>query len=83
MLGHLLSNYNARGEIQFISLIKLGDTKYDGGYVKSCLLDPVPTFLLKDCVDILLPSITKLVNLSLFEGVFFRTIQEGSCHCPY
>ena len=37
--------------------------------IKSCLLDPVPTFL-KDCVDILLPSITKFVNLSLMR-VFF------------
>ena len=37
---------------------------------KSCLLDPVPTFLLKDCVDILLLSVTELVNLSLDEGVF-------------
>ena len=36
--------------------------------IKSCLLDPVPTFLLKDCVDILLPPIPKLDNLSLTEG---------------
>ena len=36
---------------------------------KSCLLDPWPTFLVKDCLDILLPSITKLVNYSLAEGV--------------
>ena len=35
---------------------------------KSCLLDPWPTFLVKDCLDILLPSITKLVNYSLLEG---------------
>ena len=35
---------------------------------KSCLLDPWPTFLVKDCLDILLPSITKLVNCSLSEG---------------
>ena len=28
-----------------------------------------PTLLLKDCVDILLPSNTKLVNFSLAEGV--------------
>ena len=34
------------------------------------VLDPVPTFLLEDYVEILLPSITKLVNLSLAEGVF-------------
>ena len=36
---------------------------------KSCLLDPWPTFLVKECSDILLPSITKLVNCSLSEGL--------------
>ena len=36
---------------------------------KSCLLDPLPTFLIKECIDILLPSITKLVNCSLCEGL--------------
>ena len=36
---------------------------------KSCLLDPLPTFLIKECIDILLPSITKLVNCSLREGL--------------
>ena len=36
---------------------------------KPCLLDPWPTFLVKECIDILLPSITRLVNCSLSEGV--------------
>ena len=36
---------------------------------KSCLLDPLPTLLIKECIDILLPSITKLVNCSLWEGL--------------
>ena len=35
---------------------------------KYCLLDPWPPFL-KECIDILLPSITRLVNCSLSEGV--------------
>ena len=35
---------------------------------KSCLLDLWPTFLIKECSDILLPSITKLVNCSFMEG---------------
>ena len=35
---------------------------------KSCLLDPWPTFLVKECLDILLPSITKHVNCSLTEA---------------
>ena len=36
---------------------------------KSCIIDPWPTFLVKECIDILLPSITRLVNCSLSEGV--------------
>ena len=36
---------------------------------KSCLLDPLPTFLIKEYIDILLPSITKLVYCSLLEGL--------------
>ena len=40
---------------------------------KSCLLDPLPTFLIKECIDILLPSITKLVNFSLSD----RLVPDG------
>ena len=32
---------------------------------KSCELDPIPTWLLKECLDELLPTITKLINYSL------------------
>ena len=32
-------------------------------------MDPLPTFLINECIDILLPSITKLVNCSLWEGL--------------
>ena len=31
---------------------------------KSCGLDPIPTFLLKKCIHVLLPVITKIINLS-------------------
>ena len=31
-------------------------------------MDPLTTFLIKECIDILLPSLTKLVNCSLMEG---------------
>ena len=37
---------------------------------KQCPLDPLPTFLIKQCFDELGPIITKLVNLSLVEGIF-------------
>ena len=37
---------------------------------KQCALDSLPTFLLKQCFDELGPIITKLINLSLSEGIF-------------
>ena len=37
---------------------------------KSCALDPIPTTLLVKCIDVLLPVITKLVNISLESGHF-------------
>ena len=36
--------------------------------VKSCSLDPVPTLLIHEFVDLLLPFITKMVNTSLAQG---------------
>ena len=36
---------------------------------KHCSLDPMPTHLLKDCIDSLLPSITRVINQSLRSGV--------------
>ena len=40
---------------------------------KSCSLDPIPTKLLNECVDVPLPPITKIINLSLGSGYFPRT----------
>ena len=37
---------------------------------KSCDLDPIPTTLVRDCIDVLVTPITSIVNLSLSEGVF-------------
>ena len=42
---------------------------------KCCSLDP---FLLKDCLDIFLPSITKLVNYSLIEGSFPNSFKKAA-----
>ena len=44
---------------------------------KSYSLDPIPTFLLKDCLDILLSSITKLVNHSLIEASFPNSYKKA------
>ena len=37
---------------------------------KSCALDPVPTTLLIKCLDELVPSLTRMINLSLESGHF-------------
>src|SRR6218665_709095 len=37
---------------------------------KQCELDPIPTSLLKDCASVLVPVITKIINLSLSSGNF-------------
>jgi len=34
----------------------------------SCVLDPIPTFLLREFVDVLLPYVTCMVNASLSQG---------------
>ena len=50
---------------------------------KSCPLDPLPTFLIKECINILLPSITKLVNFSLSEGLAPDGFKKSCCHSTY
>ena len=35
---------------------------------KSCSLDPVPTFLVREVIDLLLPFVTEIVNASLRQG---------------
>ena len=40
-------------------------------------LDPWPTFLVKNCFDILIKPITSIVNMSLSEGVFVDTFKQA------
>lgn len=37
-------------------------------FSKSCVLDPLPSSIIKQCTDLLLPTITNIVNLSLHDG---------------
>ena len=39
-------------------------------------IGPRPTFILKDCLDILLPSITKLANYSVIDGSLRRAFKR-------
>ena len=42
---------------------------------KSCSLDPIPTTLLKRCIDPLVPIITIIVNKSLLSGVMPKALK--------
>ena len=45
--------------------------------VKTCALDPLPSILLRECLDTLLPVITRIVNLSLTTGNVPRHFKEA------
>ena len=47
---------------------------------KQCLLDILPTSILKDCFDVLGPVITNLVNQSLSSGIFPSTFKRAIVH---
>ena len=44
---------------------------------KSCILDPLPTDILKKCLDCLIPVITKVINLSLSAGEMPEDLKEA------
>ena len=44
---------------------------------KTCSLDPCTTHIVKQCIDILLPSLTKLVNLSLKNCIFPNPFKQA------
>ena len=47
---------------------------------KSCSLDPMPTSLVVECLDVLLPIITRMVNLSLKSGTFPESWKQADVH---
>ena len=48
---------------------------------KSCELDPLPTDLLKQCIDVLVPCITNIVNASLASGTMPLSLKNAIV-CP-
>ena len=44
---------------------------------KFCCLDPLPTTVLMKCIDLLHPLILKIVNFSLFHGVFPQSLKHA------
>ena len=44
---------------------------------KQCIADPLPTWITKECLDVLLPFITHIINLSLQSGFFAGEWKEA------
>ena len=61
VIPHPFSNFTPLTEEEINKLISSSPKK-------SCILDPMPTSLVMECMDVLLPIITKMVNLSLESG---------------
>ena len=53
-------------ELEIRNIIKLSPAK-------SCELDPLPTWLLKECIADLVPTITDIVNMSLRDSLSHST----------
>src|SRR5258706_5267816 len=45
--------------------------------MKQCSLDPIPTWLLKDCADLLAPYITRVINSSLCTGYVPTALKQA------
>ena len=56
---------------QFKSLSECeGRRLIEGSASKACILDPMPTSLVIGCTQVLLPVLTKIINLSLESETF-------------
>jgi hypothetical protein len=45
---------------------------------KSCSMDPIPTWLVKDCKQNLVPILTSIINISLSSGVFPSQLKQAT-----
>ena len=57
-------------EVEIRNIIKLSPAK-------SCELDPLPTWLLKECIAELVPTITDIVNMSLRDSLMPKSLKTA------
>ena len=57
-------------ETEIRNIIKLSPSK-------SCELDPLPTWLLKECIAELVPTITDIVNMSLRDSLMPKSLKTA------
>ena len=68
--GTPLSTFMDATEIEIRNIIKLSTAK-------SCELDPLPTWLLKECIAELVPTITDIVNMSLRDSLMPKSLKTA------
>ena len=66
-------------DLQSFSLLDTTDTVrlIKEAPTKQCALDPIPTWLLKDCVDLLAPYITRVINSSISTGYVPTALKQA------
>ena len=69
-VGSPLTNFTEATEAEILNIIKQSPSK-------SCELDPLPTWLLKECTSELVPLITDIVNMSLRESLIPTTLKTA------
>jgi len=64
----MMDTFEPFSEIDISQLLKRSTNAF-------CAVDPMPTWPMKDCLDVLIHPITNIVNKSLFLGVFPRSMK--------
>ena len=70
LCSNMFSEFEHVSEVDVQKLVK-------GFASKSCALDTLPTWLLKDNLDILLPALTSIINASLSSGIFPNSLGQA------
>ena len=68
--GTPLTTFMDATEVEIRNIIKLSPAK-------SCELDPLPTWLLKECIAELVPTITDIVNMSLRDFLMPKSLKTA------
>ena len=66
-----MSDFRPITQDELLTIIKKTPTK-------SCQLDPIPTWLLKEHITSFLPTLTDIVNASLTSGVFPDVLRDAT-----
>jgi hypothetical protein len=65
-----LSKFKVLSEEDVLNLV-------NNGNAKSCLLDPVPTWYIKDHISVFVSVITNMINMSLSTGIFPDILKQA------